>query len=91
MSGAGDSISNEVLNKILEITRDQTKLNALHLTRMTSNSGVQQIDVVDGNESAESDNLNILEVELVKESVEMITTDIISTESPNTTNGEIDS
>lgn len=71
ISGSNDTISTEVLNKILEITRDQTKLNALHLTRMTSNSGVQPIDTVDSsNECAESnrngENLNVAEVETVR-------------------------
>lgn len=88
INGAGDTISSEVLNKILDITRDQTKLNALHLTRMTSNSGVQQIDVVDGNESAESDSLNVLEVESVQTSV---TTTIVLTDSTDPTNDKIDS
>lgn len=88
INGAGDTISSEVLNKILDITRDQTKLNALHLTRMTSNSGVQQIDVVDGSESAESDSLNVLEIESVQTSV---TTTIVLTDSTDPTNDKIDS
>ncbi len=66
ITGAGDTINSEVLNKILDITTYQTRLNALHLTRMTSNSGVQSIDNVDGNESTESANLNVLEVESVQ-------------------------
>lgn len=65
-TGAGDTITAEVLNKILDITRDQTKLNALHLTRLTSNSGVQPIDIVDGNDSAESETLNEPEAECVQ-------------------------
>lgn len=88
ITGAGDTISSEVLNKILEITRDQTKINALHLTRITSNSGVQQIDVVDGNESAGSDSLHILEVE----SVEMVTTTaatIISNDTISSTSDKL--
>ncbi|XP_037029161.1 uncharacterized protein LOC119069228 [Bradysia coprophila] len=76
-TGAGDTISTEVLNKILDITRDQTKLNALHLTRLTSNSGVQPIDIVDGNESAEGETV----IESETECVQLAATAFVSTDS----------
>lgn len=85
ITGASDTISSEVLNKILDITRDQTKLNALHLTRITANSGVQQIDVVDDNDSADSETLSILEVA----SIQMITTTDVSTDSPESTDDKL--
>lgn len=61
LNGAGDTISKDVLNKILDITINQTKLNALHLSRLNLNSGVQQIDVVDGNDSGDNEKLKDVE------------------------------
>lgn len=63
---------------------------------MTSNSGVQQIDIVDGNESVDSENVNVTEaVEKVSvsevESVQMLTMTIVPTESFDSTNEKIDS
>ncbi|KAJ6637020.1 hypothetical protein Bhyg_09746 [Pseudolycoriella hygida] len=67
---AGDALSTEVLNKILDITRDQTKLNALHLTRLTSYSGVQQIDVIEDNDSTNSEKLNVVETQRFTETID---------------------